>query len=136
MRFPVMLGYFLYMAAQRAHSETVLPKPARTPAAIRHVLELNAPAELLEQFDAALDAAWVEARETDCLDPLNSMLKRWWFQASDWCNPQEHRAYLAKMENWAANGIPADVPRYSSAQVRALLEKKHGGAILNWPLGD
>lgn len=117
-------GYRADMTAVRARSETVLPKPARTPAAIRAVLEANAPAELVAQFDAALDAAWVEAREGNTIEPLNEMLKRWWFEASDWCDPAAYRAHLAQVDDWTRNGLPPGEERLGRDWLAGLIESK------------
>lgn len=113
------------MSAQPIHSPKVMPVPAATPAAIRAVLENADEPGLVERFNVALDRAAGAAKESDSLEPLNEMLKHWRLEAAQWCDPAKHRALLAKMDDYARNGIPAD-QRISTEQVLQALEAKHG----------
>ncbi|WP_143765238.1 DUF6247 family protein [Catenulispora acidiphila] len=111
------------MSAQPIHSPRVMPKPARTPAAIRAVLVNAGEQGLVERFDAALDCAYTEAREANSLEPLNEMLTWWWAESISWCDPAKHKAFLAKVEGWRVNGIP-DSERANPDDVLAILEAK------------
>jgi hypothetical protein len=122
------------MSAQPIHSAVVMPRPARTPAAIRAVLVNADETGLVERFDAALDRAYTEAREADSIEPLNKMLKWWWAESTSWCDPAEHRAFLAKIEDYRVNGIPAE-KRIGTEEVLQALEAKHGKGAMG-PVWD
>lgn len=111
------------MTAEPIHTSQVMPTPARTPAAIRAVLVNAEEHDLVAQFDRALDRAYTEARESDSLEPLNDMLLRWWAEATSWCDPVKHRAFLAKVEGWRVNGVP-DSERADPDEVLAIFEAK------------
>lgn len=95
------------MTAQPIHTPQVMPVPAATPAAIRAVLVNAEESGLLERFNAALDRAVAEAKESNSLDPLNEMLKHWRLEAAVWCDPVKRRAFFAKWDGYARNGVPA-----------------------------
>lgn len=118
------------MSAQPIHSPKVMPVPAATPKAIRAVLVNAAEPGLLERFEDALEAAIAEARDTDSVEPLNAMLRHWRAEAAGWCNPVEHRAFLAKVEGYRVNGIPPE-KRISSDEVWAAWQEHHGVTMPN-----
>lgn len=111
------------MTADPIHTPQVMPIPAATPKAIRAVLVNAGEPGLVERFDNALDAAVAEARETDSIEPLNAMLRYWRAEAAGWCDPVEHRAFLARIEGYRVNGIP-DSERADPDEVLAILEAK------------
>ncbi len=113
------------MTADPIHTPQVMPVPAATPKAIRAVLLNAGEPGLLERFDNALDAAVAEARETDSIEPLNTMLRYWRAEAAGWRDPVEHRAFLARIEGYRVNGIPQE-KRISTEEVLQALEAKHG----------
>lgn len=116
------------MSAQPIHSPKVMSVPAATPAAIRAVLVNAAEPGLLERFNSALDRAVAEAKESDSLAPLNEMLKRWRLEAAVWCDPVKHRAFLAKWDDYARNGVP-DSERADPNEVLAILEAKGASKV-------
>jgi hypothetical protein len=122
------------MSAQPIHSPKVMPVPAATPKAIRAVLVNADEPKLLEWFENALEAAIAESRDTDSVEPLNEMLREWRTRASEWCDPVKQRAFLAKIDDYAKNGIPAD-QRISTEQVLQALEAKHGKGAMG-PVWD
>lgn len=126
--------YVGVMSAQPIHSPKVMPVPAATPDAIRAVLVNAGEPGLLEQFNEALYRAVTDARESSSVEPLNEMLKYWRLVAAEWCDPAKQRAFLAKMDDYAKNGIPAD-QRVSTEQVLQALEAKHGKGAMG-PVWD
>ncbi|MGD0067200.1 MAG: DUF6247 family protein [Streptosporangiaceae bacterium] len=75
-------------AACQATSGPVLPRPACTPTAIRAVLAANADGDIPQRYDEDLDAAFEQAREQGDVTPLVQTVKRWWFEADAWRDPQ------------------------------------------------
>jgi Family of unknown function (DUF6247) len=59
-------------------------RPAETPAAIRAALAASAVPEVVAQYEAELDAAFSQARQTDDLTVLTSAVRRWWIEALEW----------------------------------------------------
>jgi hypothetical protein len=66
------------MTAPRPGRPRVLSRPACTPAAIRAVLAANADPEVLQRYDAELDAAFEQARRDEDLSVLAETVRRWW----------------------------------------------------------
>jgi Family of unknown function (DUF6247) len=97
----------------------VLDRPAETPAAIRAVLAANAGPEVLARYDAALDAAFVKAREEGDLTVLTATVRRWWFEADAWRDPEAQRAFLARVERYQAEGPPPPEHRVTRGEFRA-----------------
>jgi hypothetical protein len=79
------------MTAPDARQPRVLPRPACTPAAIRAVLAANADGDILQRYDEDLDAVFEQAREQGDVTPLVQTVRRWWFEADAWRDPQAHR---------------------------------------------
>lgn len=113
------------MSAQPIHSPKVMPVPAATPAEIRAVLVNADEPELLERFENALEAAYIEGRDAGSIEPLNAMLKRWRLEAAQWCDPVKQKAFMAQVEDWRVNGIP-DSERGNSLELVEKLRAKHG----------
>jgi hypothetical protein len=109
------------MIAQH-HEPPVPDRPAETPAAIRAVLAANASSEVLRQYDAELDAAFAQARETGDLTVLITAVRRWWIEALEWRrDPAGQRAFLARMERYLAEGPPGPAHRVTREEFRAQL---------------
>jgi hypothetical protein len=110
-----------YMTAQ--HHEAPAPDgPAETPAAIRAALAATASTEVLRQYDAELDAAFAQARETGDLTVLITAVRRWWIEALEWRrDPAGQRAFLARMERYLAEGPPGPAHRIAREEFRAQL---------------
>jgi len=98
------------MTTPHARQAQVLPRPACTPAAIRAVLAANADDEVLQRYDAHLDAAFERARAQGDLTPLVQTVRRWWFEADAWRDPAS--APRSALEAHAAHAGP---PRSGSA---------------------
>ena len=92
------------MTTPHARQPQVLPRPACTPAAIRAVLAANADDEVLRQYDEDLDAAFEQAREQGDLTPLVQTVRRWWFEADAWRDPEAQREFLARLTPTGTRG--------------------------------
>ena len=88
------------MTAPHARQPEVLPRPACTPTAIRAVLAANAGGDVLQRYDEDLDAAFEQAREQGDVTPLVQTVKRWWFEADAWRDPQAQRQFLARIDTY------------------------------------
>ena len=106
------------MTPPPAHSG-VMARPACTPAAIRAVLAANADADVLRRYDNELDAAFEEAREHGDLTPLVQTVRRWWFEADAWRDPDAQREFLARIEKYQKEGPPSPENRISREEIRA-----------------
>ena len=101
------------MTAPHARQPRVLPRPACTPTAIRAVLAANAGGDILQRYDEDLDAAYEQAREQGDLTPLVQTVKRWWFEADAWRDPQAQRKFLARIDTYRDEGPPPADQRMS-----------------------
>ncbi len=109
------------MTAPQPGRHTILDRPSCTPAAIRAVLAANADPEILSRYDRELDAAFERARDDGDLGALMRTVKRWWFEADSWRDPEAHRAYLARVDQYLSEGPPPPEQRVTRDQVRARL---------------
>jgi hypothetical protein len=107
------------MTAPHARQPPVLPRPACTPAAIRAVLAANAGNEALRQYDEDLDAAFEQAREQGDLTPLVQTVRRWWFEAAAWRDPDAQREFVARVETNRNEGPPPAEPRMTREEIQA-----------------
>lgn len=107
------------MTAPQAGRPRVLDRPACTPAAIRAVLAASADPEILQRYDAELDAAFEQARQDEDLTVLVRTVRRWWFEADTWRDPDAKRAFLARMDRYAAEGPPGPEHRITREEIRA-----------------
>ena len=106
------------MTAPDAKAHQVLDRPACTPSAIRAVLAANADAAVLRRYDADLDAAYEQAREDGDLTPLVQTVRRWWFEADAWRDPEAQREFLARVERYQREGPPSPEERISREEIR------------------
>ena len=109
----------LLMTAPPARQPQVLPRPACTPAAIRAVLAANAGNEVLRQYDEDLDAAFEQAREQGDLTPLVQTVRRWWFEADAWRDPEAQREFLARVDTYRNEGPRPAEQRMTREEIRA-----------------
>lgn len=107
------------MAASDPRHFQVLDRPACTPSAIRQVLAANADASVLQRFDAELDAAYERARDGGDLTPLVETVRRWWFEADAWRDPDAQREFLARVQVYRTEGPPPAQHRISRETIRA-----------------
>jgi len=107
------------MTAPDARKPQVLDRPACTPSAIRAVLAANADPEVLRRYDADLDAAYEKAREDGDLTPLVQTVRRWWFEADAWRDPEAQREFLTRIEHYQREGPPPPEQRISREEIRA-----------------
>jgi hypothetical protein len=107
------------MTASQAERPQVPPRPACTPAAIRAVLAANADSDVLRRYDDELDAAFEEAREHGDLTPLVQTVRRWWFEADAWRDPDAQREFLARVERYQREGPPPPAERITRQEIRA-----------------
>jgi hypothetical protein len=108
----------LLMTAPHARQPQVLPRPACTPTAIRAVLAANADSDILQRYDEDLDAAYEQAREQGDVTPLVQTVKRWWFEADAWRDPQAQREFLARIDSYRDIGPPPADQRMSRDEIR------------------
>ena len=106
------------MTAPHARQPRVLPRPACTPTAIRAVLAANADGDILQRYDEDLDAAFEQAREQGDVTPLVQTVKRWWFEADAWRDPQAQREFLARVDIYRDEGPPPAEQRMSREEIR------------------
>ena len=97
----------------------VLDRPACTPSAIRAVLAANADAAVLRRYDTELDAAYERARDDGDLTSLVQTVRRWWFEADAWRDPEAQRAFLARVKKYQTEGPPPPEKRISREEIRA-----------------
>jgi TorA maturation chaperone TorD len=107
------------MSTPHAKGPSILPRPACTPAAIRAVLAANADAGVLQRYDRDLDAAFERARQDGDLTPLVQAVRRWWFEADAWRDPDAQRAHLARVDRYLSEGPPPPEERMSREEYRA-----------------
>lgn len=107
------------MTAPQPGHPRVLGRPACTPAAIRAVLAANADPETLQRYDAELDAAFEQARQDENLTVLVRTVRHWWFEADAWRDPDAQRAFLERMDRYAADGPPGPEHRITREEIRA-----------------
>ena len=107
------------MTAPDARKPQVLDRPACTPSAIRAVLASNADAAVLRRYDADLDAAYEQARQDGDLTPLVQTVRRWWFEADAWRDPEAQREFLARIERYQREGPPPPEQRIGREEIRA-----------------
>jgi hypothetical protein len=105
-------------APQPGNPHHLMDRPACTPAAIRAVLAANAYPEILRRYDRELDAAF------DDLTTLVQTVRRWWFEADAWRDPEAQPQFLARMDRYQSDGPPARAsahhPRGDPRPVRRL----------------
>ena len=106
------------MTSPHARSQ-VMARPACTPAAIRAVLASNADAAVLQRYDDELDSAFEQARERGDVTPLMETVRRWWFEADAWRDPDAQREFLARVEKYQNEGPPPPEDRISREEIRA-----------------
>jgi Family of unknown function (DUF6247) len=107
------------MTAPDTAGHQILDRPACTPSAIRAVLAANADAAVLRRYDADLDAAYEQARKAGDLSPLVQTVRRWWFEADAWRDPEAQREFLTRIERYQREGPPPASERISWEEIRA-----------------
>ena len=107
------------MTVPDAREPQVLDRPACTPSAIRAALAANADAEVLRRYEADLDAAYEQARQDGDLTPLVQTVRRWWFEADAWRDPEAQREFLARIEHYQQEGPPPPERRITREEIRA-----------------
>ena len=107
------------MTAPHARPTPVLPDPpACTPAAIRAVLAVNADPDVLQRYDRELDEAFEQARNQGELTPLVQTVRRWWFEADNWRDPEAQRQFLARVDAYRTEGPPPQDERLTREAIR------------------
>ena len=106
------------MTAPHARQPQVFPRQACTPAAIRAVLAANASNDALQRYDDDLDAAFEQAREQGDLTPLLQTVRRWWFEADSWRDPDTQREFLGRLDNYRSDGPPPAEQRVTREEIR------------------
>jgi hypothetical protein len=70
------------------------------------------------RYDEDLDAAFEQAREQGDVTPLVQTVKRWWFEADAWRDPQAQREFLARIDTYRDGGPPPAEQRVSREEIR------------------
>jgi hypothetical protein len=83
------------------------------------VLAANADDEVLQRYDGDLDAAFERARAQGDLTPLVQTVRRWWFEADAWRDPEAQRGFLARVEAYGNEGLPSPEERTSREEIQA-----------------
>jgi hypothetical protein len=107
------------MTAPQSGDPPTTDRPACAPAAIRAVLAANADPETLQRYDRELDTAFEQARHDQDLTALVQTVRRWWFEADAWRDPDAQRQFLARMDRYVADGPPSPHQRITRQEVRA-----------------
>ena len=107
------------MTAPQPGSPHIMDRPACTPAAVRAVLAANADPEILRRYDDELDAAFEQARRDQDLTALVQTVRRWWFEADAWRDPDAQRQFIARMNRYQADGPPPPQQRVAREEIRA-----------------
>jgi len=107
------------LTAPHAGHPQILARPACAPAAIRAVLAASADTAVLQRYDHDLDAAFEEARERGDLTPLVQTVRRWWFEADAWRDPDAQRQFLARVDNYQSEGPPPSASRMTRQEIRS-----------------
>jgi len=70
------------------------------------------------RYDEDLDAACEQARDQGDVTPLVQTVKRWWFEADAWRDPQAQREFLARIDSYRDEGPPPADQRMSRDEIR------------------
>jgi len=97
----------------------ILPRPACTPAAVRAVLAANADDVVLRRYDQDLDMAFEQARAQGDLTPFVQTVRRWWFEADAWRDPESQREFLDRVNTYRSEGPPPAEQRMGREEVRS-----------------
>jgi hypothetical protein len=73
---------------------------------------------MLRRYDHDLDAAFEDAREHGDLTPLVQTVRRWWFEADAWRDPDAQREFLARVERYQREGPPPRAERTPWQEIR------------------
>jgi hypothetical protein len=112
-------GILEVMTAPQSGNSPTTDRPACTPAAIRAVLAANADPQTLQRYDRELDTAFEQARHDQDLSALVQTVRRWWFEADAWRDPDAQRQFLARMDRYIADGPPPADQRITRKAIRA-----------------
>jgi hypothetical protein len=82
------------------------------------VLAANASNDALQRYDDDLDAAFEQAREQGDLTPLLQTVRRWWFEADSWRDPDTQREFLGRLDNYRSDGPPPAEQRVTREEIR------------------
>ncbi len=106
------------MTVPDASKPQVLSRPACAPSAVRAVLAANADPAVVRRYDADLDTAYEQARQDGDLRPLVQTVRRWWFEADAWRDPEAQHEFLARVERYQREGPPPATQRTSWQEIR------------------
>jgi Family of unknown function (DUF6247) len=98
------------MTTPPAGRRAVPARPACAPAAIRAVLAVSAGPAVLERYDTELDEAFERAHELGDLTPLVETVRRWWFEADAWRDPDARRQFRARVDSQRTQEPPPPSP--------------------------
>ena len=60
-----------------------------------------------------------QARHDGDLTPLVETVRRWWFEADAWRDPEAQREFLARIERYQREGPPPPEQRITREEIRA-----------------
>lgn len=132
----VVRGYFGVVTAQPADPPAPARKyPAKNLDAISHVLDSpDVDDDVRARFRRAYAKAWAAARDGLTVQPLFDLVEGWFPEAVLWSDPDDARAYNAKIESYIRDGIPPE-RRVNAEEVLQALEAKHGKGAMG-PVWD
>ena len=82
------------------------------------MLAACADGDVLQRSDEDLDAAFGQARAQGDVTPLVQTVKRWWFEADAWRDPQAQREFRARIGTYRDEGLPPAEQRMSREDIR------------------
>jgi hypothetical protein len=82
------------------------------------MLAANADGGILQRYEEDLDAAFEQARAQGDVTPLVQTVRRWWFEADAWRDPQAQRQFLARSDSYRGEGLPPAEQRMSREEIR------------------
>ena len=121
-----VFGSVQHMSAQPAESPVPARKyPAKNLDAIVLVLESpEVDADVRTRFQTAFAKAWAAARDGLTVQPLLDLVEGWFHEAVLWSDPDDARAYNAKIDRYVRlGGIPPE-ERADPDEVLAILAAK------------
>jgi uncharacterized protein DUF6247 len=79
---------------------------------------LNTPIKDLHHLDLLRSGIWRSRAQGD-LTPLVQTVRRWWFEADAWCDPEGQREFLARVDTYRSEGPPPAEQRMTREEVQS-----------------
>ncbi len=72
----------------------------------------------MQKYDRELDAAFEQAREQGDLTPLVQTVRRWWFEADAWRDPDAQQQFVARVDRYRHEGPPPPEERMTRPEIQ------------------